>query len=298
MGSFNLTKYVVADGEGGYDFDTTQLERDIPHVVRAMDNVIDRTIYPLERQRQEALNKRRMGLGVMGLANAIEALGFAYGSGGFLFVQENIMQTIRNCVYEASTDLAKEKGAFPLFDKDKYWQGAFIKTLPHRIQARVYEYGIRNSHLLSVAPTGTISFCADYVSSGIEPVFSYGGKRRVIMPEGEIVVDVSDYGLREFGVRGKLSADVTAQEHINVLSVASKYVDSAVSKTCNVSPDMPWEDFKNLYMQAWKNGCKGCTTFNPGGKRMGILMAEPTAKKEPTEEACSIDPETGRRECT
>src|SRR5690606_14647868 len=152
--------------------------------------------------------------------------------------------------------------------------------------------------------TGTISFCADYVSSGIEPVFEYEGKRLVNMPEGQVTVDVSDYGFREFGVRGRLSHEVTAQEHIDVLAAASALVDSAVSKTCNIDGSMPWDDFKGLYVQAWERGCKGCTTFNKDGKRMGILLGKESPAEEETkvdedmpEAACFIDPETGRREC-
>lgn len=300
LGSFNLARYLIPY-EGKYCFNYIQLIADVPHVVRAMDNIIDRTIYPLEAQETEAKNKRRMGLGVTGLANAIEACGHSYGSEGFLAMQREIMTVIRDQCYIASADLAEEKGAFPMYQRDKYLDGHFVQTLPDEVQERIFVKGIRNSHLLSVAPTGTISLCANNVSSGIEPVFSHEIVRKVYAADGQgqTTVELTDYAVKFLNVRGKLAKDVTAQEHIDVLTVASLLVDSAVSKTCNVSPDMPWEDFKDIYMTAWSNGCKGCTTFNAGGKRMGILAeapAKPEAEVKP-EAACFVDPDTGRKEC-
>lgn len=295
LGSFNLPRYLYKF-EQDWFFNFGKLEQDIPHVVRAMDNIIDRTIYPMPEQEQEAKSKRRMGLGITGLANCLEAMGFPYGSKDFIAYQRLIMSTIRDACYMASADLAEEKGSFPLYDKEKYLAGEFIKTLPSGVQDAIREKGIRNSHLLSVAPTGTISLCANNVSSGIEPVFLHKMKRRIKATDnsGEIIVDLEDYGYKFLNSVGKTSADVTAQEHIEVLATASEFVDSAVSKTCNVDPSMPWEDFKDIYMQAWLRGAKGCTTFNAGGKRMGILMAD--TKKEP-EAACFVDPNTGRKEC-
>lgn len=299
LGSFNLPRYISYTDPDQVEFDWQQYRDDMPHAVRAMDNVIDRALYPLPQQRLEAMSKRRMGLGVTGLANAAEALGLPYGSPGFISFELEVFEELRNGTYLASIDLAHEKGAFPKFDRDLFLAGEFAKTLPDHVRAGIHEHGIRNSHLTSVAPTGTISFCADYVSSGIEPVFEYESRRKVIMPEGEVIVDVSDYGYREFGVHGKLSKDVTAQEHIDVLAAASGLVDSAVSKTCNVDGKIPWDDFKGLYQQAWERGCKGCTTFNEDGERMGILLsnADKTQPKLEPEATCFIDPSTGRREC-
>ena len=218
----------------------------------------------------------------------------------------------------ASTKLAREKGSFPKFDADLFLSGKFAKTLPDEVRHAIKTWGLRNSHLTSIAPTGTISFCADYVSSGIEPVFGfempdgsyqYEGKRLVNMSEGQISVDVSDYGFRNFGIRGRMAQTVTAQEHIDVLAAASVLVDSAVSKTCNVDGSMNWDDFKGLYVQAWERGCKGCTTFNKDGKRMGILLGKENPDEAAPEdeanletstiigESCSIDPNTGRRDC-
>lgn len=307
LGSFNLTKYVrpVADGkvlrdasEPRWEFDWQQLKLDIPVVVRAMDNVIDRARYPLPQQRAEAISKRRMGLGITGLANAAEALGMPYGSPEFVVWQDAVQQQIAVGSYLASCDLAEEKGPFPLFDAEKFLQSGFMQRMPKDVRDRVAEVGIRNSHLTSVAPTGTISLCADNCSSGIEPVFSYVTQRPVNTPHGQEIVEVEDYGVREFGVHGRLADDVSAEEHVAVLSAAQKWTDSSVSKTCNVDGSMPWDDFKNLYISAWQQGAKGCTTFNQDGKRLALLKAKPTQEKEPGGgEMCYIDFETGRREC-
>lgn len=304
LGSFNLVKYIFKDGAGRYAFDWDQYREDIPQVVRAMDNVVDRAIYPLPQQKQEAKDKRRMGLGITGLANAAEALGHEYGSPAFLAFEAEVLDTLRDESYLASAHIAKVKGSFPKFDKDKYLQGQFIKTIREDVRDAIAKYGIRNSHLTSIAPTGTISLCADNVSSGIEPVFAYSFDRTVIEFSGPRVETVEDYGARVFGVRGKACSRVTVQEHVAALTVAAQRVDSAVSKTCNVPSDISWEDFKNVYVSAWEGGAKGCTTFRLGGKRSGILVVkddggEPEADAPAEEPAsqCRIDPATGRREC-
>ncbi len=297
LGSFNLVKYVTAPTallHGDRYFNWDQLREDVPPVVRAMDNVVDRALYPLSQQRTEALAKRRMGLGVTGLANAAEVLGYPYGSADFLEFQLHVLEVLRDAAYLASVDLASEKGSFPKFDRDMFLAGEHAKTLSDEVRGAIHRHGLRNSHLTSIAPTGTISFCADYVSSGIEPVFEYEGQRLVNMPDGQRLVEVSDYGFREFGVRGRLAADVTAQEHIDVLAAASVLVDSSVSKTCNVDDSMPWESFKGLYQQAWERGCKGCTTFNRDGKRMGMLLSKVDSESDAV---CHIDPVSGQRDC-
>jgi len=299
LGSFNLVKYIYKDGSGRYAFDWDQYREDIPHVVRAMDNVVDRAIYPLPQQKEEAKNKRRMGLGITGLANAGEALGYEYGSPEFLAFEAKVLDTLRDEAYLASAHIAKVKGSFPLFDKDKYLQGQFIKTLREDVRDAIAKYGIRNSHLTSIAPTGTISLCADNVSSGIEPVFAYSFDRTVQEFDGPRVETVHDYGARVFGVRGKTASRVTVEEHVAVLTTAARRVDSAVSKTCNVPSDISWEDFKNVYVRAWEGGAKGCTTFRLGGKRSGVLVAKDDGSEAAEEPAsqCRIDPVTGRREC-
>lgn len=302
LGSFNLAKYVIAKTsltqKGRWAFDWDQFQTDIAPVVRALDNVIDRTHYPLDEQRQEAQSKRRMGIGITGLANAAEALGHAYGSRAFLEFEHKVLTILRDFSYAASVKLAREKGAFPLFDSLRYGQSKFIQTLDTELQVEIAAHGIRNSHLTSIAPTGTISYTADNVSSSIEPVFMVHGQRKMKLNGGEVIVDVVDYGFKTFGVEPKTADLVTADEHVDVLCTAANLVDSAVSKTCNVSPDMPWEDFKGLYVRAFENGAKGCTTFNPGGKRLGIFTAKKRQDVSEDEGAsCTFDPESGRRSC-
>lgn len=298
LGSFNLTKYITFDGNR-FSFNWSLLREDIPHVVRALDNVIDDALYPLPEQELEAKSKRRMGIGITGLANAAEVLGFLYGSPEFIRFENDVLEMIRDYAYITSTELAAEKGKFPLLD-DRYFNGKFIKGLNTDIQALIKKFGIRNSHLTSIAPTGTISLTADNISSSIEPVFGYGFDRTIQTFDGEKIERVEDYGYRVFGVKGKTADKVTAAEHISVLVNAANRVDSAVSKTCNVSPTMPWTDFKQLYINAWEGGAKGCTTFNSGGKRFGILTPVQEAEEAIEQEevgGCSIDSNTGRKSC-
>jgi ribonucleoside-diphosphate reductase alpha chain len=293
LGSLNLVKYLV--GSVGRSFDWDQFTADIPHVVRAMDNVVDRAIYPLYEQEKEAKSKRRMGLGITGLANALEALGYEYGSEEFLHMEAEILEALMIESYRASVELAKEKGPFPAFDAKQYLQSGFIQSHQELFEDEgiiegIKQHGIRNSHLLSIAPTGTISVAADNVSSGIEPVFAYEADRTYIGPDNvERTVRVKDYGAEFLGVKGKRSSEVTAQEHVAVLTTAQRWVDSAVSKTCNVTGDMPWEDFKQIYFEAWERGAKGCTVFNADGERMAMLVE--------VDASCALDHESGRMQC-
>lgn len=316
LGSFNLTKYVSKDEEGFWTFDFDRFKLDIPIVVRAMDNVVDRATYPLVAQEEEAKNKRRMGLGLTGVANAIEALGYTYGSSGFLKTLETIMVTLRDTAYRTSIDLSREKGSFPLFDSTNYLVSEFSLTLPDDIRHGIRKHGIRNSHLLSIAPTGTISLSADNVSSGIEPVFSLFYDRTIQTFDGPKVERVEDYGYNVFGVKGKTADELSVFDHVKVLNLASQFVDSACSKTCNVGDEVTWEDFRDVYMRAYDGGASGCTTFRASGKRYGILNA--AASEDIAEEdekqldlfidedvkpqsveggACYYDAETGLRSC-
>lgn len=296
LGSFNLTQYIKEE-EGTRYFDYHSFEKDIPHVVRMVDNIIDDAIFPLPEQHEEAVSKRRMGLGVTGLANAAEALGFPYGSPIMLEFTRKVLETLRNASYMASVELAKERGPFPLFDRDKYIDGKFVQTLPREVKKAIYQNGIRNSHLTSIAPCGTISLTSDNVSSGLEPVFSLETERTVALPDGTVEVTLKDYAYETWGVKGKESKDVTAQEHIEVLKAAVPYIDSAISKTCNVGDEVTWDEFKNIYIQAWEAGAKGCTTFRPSGKRFGILNTKQEEEEHEEGTACYIDPETGQKEC-
>lgn len=303
LGSYNAVQYLTGD-PGNYSFDYDLLISDIPQVVRAMDNIIDRSKYPLIQQKVEAQNKRRMGLGVTGLANAIEAMGHPYGTKGFLEIQDRIQSTITRECYRASALLAKEKGAFPLYDEDRYLEGEFIKTLDDETQGMIRKYGIRNSHLTSIAPTGTISFTADNISSGIEPVIAYEQSRRVIMKEGNRIVTVPDYGVDRLGVHGRTVTDgnITAAEHVAVLCTAQKHTDSAVSKTCNVPADFGFDEFKDIYTMAYEGGAKGLTTYRPAGAYDEPIQAAKEQEADKADrsdqmegEACGFDPVTGQR---
>ena len=303
LGSFNLTKYVTDNS-----FDYTTFKRDIPHVVRAMDNVIDRTIYPLKEQEDEAKNKRRMGLGVTGLANAGELLGYQYGSEEFLEWAESVFKLLRNGTYRASADLAEEKGAFPLYD-NKLLKSGFAKTLPYKLKKRISQNGLRNSHLTSIAPTGTISLVADNISGGIEPVFSHYYDRTIQTFDGAKVERVEDYAYQR-GISGRTAGSLSTDEHLAVLALAQHYVDSACSKTINVGDNVSYAEFKEIYEKAWEQGVKGCTTFRASGKRYGILNeaveeeaessseTEEVVETEGTAQACFFDPLTGARECS
>ena len=295
LGSFNLTQYVDIENK---EFDFAKFKRDIPHVVRAQDNIIDRTIYPLREQEDEAKNKRRMGLGITGLANALELIGLPYGSPSFLGATEKILTVLRNETYRASAHLAEEKGAFPLYRED-YLKGGFIKTLPYSIRGLIKKHGIRNSHLTSIAPTGTISLISDNVSGGIEPTFSHFYDRTIQTFDGPFVERVEDYAFSR-GCKGRTANEISVRDHLAVLSLSQAYVDSAVSKTCNVGDDVTFVQFKNVYYKAWEDGCKGVTTFRAAGKRYGILNEVEETESDETEEveACFIDPQTGQKECS
>lgn len=295
LGSTNLVKYLKKDDNGLYYIDVEELAGDIPWIVRSMDNIVDRARYPLLAQKTEAQNKRRLGLGMTGVANALEACGYSYGSPEFIDEWLKIGNRFTRECYLASIELAKEKGAFPLFDAEKYLQSEFIKTLDDDVQKLIGQYGIRNSHLTSIAPTGSISFGADNISSGVEPVFAYKAKRSIIHLDGTRIVEVDDYGVRFLGIKGKTSAEVTPAEHVAVLTATQSFIDSAVSKTCNVPNDIEWEAFKDIYLQAWEGGVKGCTTYRAGCLREGIMVA--INDEEPDDGACVIDPDTNERSC-
>lgn len=285
-----------------YEIDLDTLALAVRAMVRAFDNVIDKTVYPLPAQAKEAKLKRRMGIGVTGMANALEIMGLPYGTEAYIAAQGAILQRVRDCAYRASAELAAEKAPFPLWDRDLYAQGEFFRRLPDDIQALALKNGLRNGLLTSIAPTGTISMAADNVSSGIEPVFSIRAERTILTPDGERKFDVVDAAEQFYNVRGRTASEVAPSDHVAVLCAAQQYVDSAISKTINVTgqisgqgPGTTYEEFKGLYWQAWKGGAKGCTTFNSTGKRMGILRAIPEAGAEG--EACMIDPATGVRTC-
>lgn len=301
LGSFNLVKYLRTAGAlrdattPGWYFDYDQLMVDIPPVVRAMDNVCDRARFPLPAQKVEAQSKRRMGLGVTGLANAGEAMGLPYGSPGFLTFTAKVLEIIRNSCYMVSANLAKEKGSFSWYDSEKYMAGEFVNTLPDEVRWTMQKFGMRNSHLTSIAPTGTISMTADNVSSGLEPVIYHSAKRKINTPDGQMEVIVNDYGVENFGVKGRIAESVSPAEHVAVLCAAQPFVDSAISKTCNVDAKTGYSNFRDLYRIAHKGGAKGLTTYNKDGLR-GSIMSDASAPEVPEGAVCTRD-EAGNREC-
>ncbi len=304
LGSLNLVKYIEKnayasyDGSIGYHFNSHKFTKDIFTAVRALDRVIDISLFPLEEQRVEAQSKRRMGLGITGLANTLEILGYRYGTEDSISFTRSMMTMLRNTAYTASVELAKEKGPFPLFDKEQFVKSEFVQTLPLHIQEDIQKYGIRNSHLISIAPTGTISLTADNVSSGIEPPFNLEYTRQIQLGfEGVKVETVKDYAWHFYGVKGRTANEISAQEHVAMLNTVAYYVDQAVSKTCNVGEEVGWEQFKDIYMQAWKGKAKGVTTFREAGKRFGILNNIKPSNDNEVSGACIIDLETGKKSC-
>lgn len=288
LGALNVSRFFDWTGTK-WEFNYERFTAAIHAFVPSLDNVIDRTGYPLPEQLEEAKLKRRMGVGVMGMST-IEILGHEYGSSDYIEVQSKILETLRNECYRASINRAKTHGAFPLFDRDKFMAGKNVQRLPSFIQDELYEHGIRNGTLTTVAPTGTTSLSiGDNVAGGIEPVFSHHVKRKIRNTDGTFrQVVVTDYMLEKFGVYGTTANEVSAKRHVDVLTAAQYYIDSAISKTINYSGSR--EDFDDVYMRAYKGGAKGCSTFNINGFRDGILEA--------TGSACTIDPDTGHKTCS
>jgi len=214
-----------------------------------------------------------------------------YGSDEYLVFQDVVLDTLAAEAYRASALLAAEKGPFPLYDEEKFLASKFVQTLPSDVQNLIRTHGIRNSHLLSIAPTGTNSLCADNVSSGIEPVFAHSFERTIKTDDGDRREIVKDWAYHNHGVLGRTADECSPADHVNVLIRASARVDSAVSKTINIGDHVTWGEFRDVYMAAWKGGCKGCTTFRKAGKRYGILNVVVD------ETACYIDPATGKKEC-
>ena len=292
LGSINLAKLVRHPFEERAALDETELARLAKIAVRLLDDVIDISRYPLPTQRHEAHAKRRIGLGVTGLADALIFCRARYGSPQSVTLIDRWLEVLSHAAYEASTELAQEKGAFPLFDREKYLARPNIQKLPQAIRDRIGAYGIRNALITSIAPTGTISLFADNVSSGIEPVFAYSYTRKILLADGTREEEtVTDHAYRKFcGLYGEeaLLPDyfVNAQtlspgEHLAVQAAAQRHIDSSISKTINVPGDIAFEAFKDIYLKAYDMGCKGCTTYRPNAVTGSVLAAEPKAVEEP-----------------
>jgi ribonucleoside-diphosphate reductase alpha chain len=304
LGSLNLARLIERPFAPGARLDLDRLRRLVPDCVRMMDNVIDISLFPLPQQRQEALAKRRIGLGVTGLADALIMCGLRYGAPEAVAAVEGWMAAIRHEAYRASAALAAEKGPFPLFDRDAYLAGETIRSLDEQVRGEIARVGIRNALLTSIAPTGTISLFADNVSSGIEPVFSFRHARRLLMPDGgrreEEVVDYA-YRLfrRQHGEHTPLPdyfVDAQAllpEDHLVMQSAVQRHVDSSISKTINVPADIPFDRFKNVYLQAYAQGCKGCTTYRPNEVTGAVLAPRPSAFEGAVPDSPGLDPGRG-----
>ncbi|MDF2368622.1 adenosylcobalamin-dependent ribonucleoside-diphosphate reductase [Sneathiella sp.] len=286
LGSVNLTRMVVHPFEKKAAIDLKKLDGVVRDAIRMMDNVVDISGYPLPEQANEARAKRRIGLGITGLADALIMCGVRYGSDKALALTRKWMAQIQRSAYLASANLAEEKGAFPLFDKEKYLDGETINTLDKDIREAIAEKGIRNALVTSVAPTGTISLLADNISSGIEPVFSFSYTRNVLMPDDtRKSEEVTDYALRLF--RRLKGADeplpdyfvdaqvLTPPDHVRMQAAVQEYIDSSISKTINCPEDISFENFKDIYLQAYEQGCKGCTTYRPNDITGAVLELKP-----------------------
>jgi ribonucleoside-diphosphate reductase alpha chain len=289
LGSINLAALVRNPFDAEARLDMAELERLVPVAIRLMDNVVDVSGFPLPQQTAEAKAKRRIGLGVTGLADALIMCGARYGSSAAVALTDIWMKAIQRAAYLASADLAAEKGSFPLYDRDRFMAGENVAGLDEDVRAKIAQQGVRNGTLTAIAPTGTISLFADNVSSGLEPVFSFKYTRNVLMPDGSRVSEeVTDYAYRLFHkLKGETAplpeAFVDAQQltpgdHVIMQAAVQKYIDASISKTINCPADLPFEAFKDVYMQAYELGCKGCTTYRPN-VITGAVLEVKDAKK-------------------
>ena len=296
LGSINLARLVKNPFEKDAELDPEAMQELVATAVRMMDNVVDASNFPLPEQAQEAQNKRRIGLGVTGLADALLMLGLEYGTDDAAQQTEAWLKAIARAAYLASVELAKEKGPFPLFEAEPYLNSGNMLNMDEDVRGAIREHGIRNALLTSIAPTGTISLYAGNVSSGIEPVFAYAYTRKVLQKDGsrteEEVVDYAVQMYREkFGAGAKLpSYFVNAQTlapaaHVKMQAAAQKWIDSSISKTINCPEDISFDDFKDVYMQAWDQGCKGCTTYRPNDVTGSVLSVSESADTAPGETA-------------
>ena len=302
LGPIILTNFVRnpfgAGGDAAFDFDA--FEQVVATQVRALDNVLDVTFWPLEQQRNESADKRRIGVGFTGLGNALTMLKLRYDREDGRAMATEIARRMRDAAYRASVELAKEKGAFPKFKADGYLaEGTFASRLPDDIQADIRQHGIRNSHLLSIAPTGTVSLAfADNASNGIEPAFSWGYKRNKREADGsKSSYTVEDHAFRLYRSlvdstvssddTGKLpdyfvnALEMSAQDHVAMMQAVQPFVDTSISKTVNIPEDYPYDSFKDLYRQAWQAGLKGLATYRPNSILGAVLETTPAKKDEP-----------------
>jgi ribonucleoside-diphosphate reductase alpha chain len=295
LGSINLARLIERPFEPDAALNERQLADLTATAVRMMDNVIEVSRYPLPEHEAEARAKRRIGLGITGLADALILCGARYGGREAVALTERWLSVLRRAAYLASAALAAEKGAFPLFDREKYLAGKTVAELDADVREAIARHGIRNALLTSVAPTGTISLFADNVSSGLEPVFSFRYVRHVLMPDGSRrEEEVSDYAYRLYRrLKGEdaplTDAFVDAQalrplDHLIMQATVQKYIDSSISKTINCPESISFEDFKDIYAQAYDLGCKGCTTYRPNDITGAVLEVREERKRREAEQ--------------
>jgi ribonucleoside-diphosphate reductase alpha chain len=288
LGSINLARLIEHPFTSGASLDRAKLEARMKVAVRFLDNVIDISNYPLEAQRKEALSKRRIGLGITGLADALIFAGMRYGTPEAAKLAGSWMSIIQNAAYAASAELAAEKGAFPLFDAKRFLESPNVAALDPAVREAIRRHGVRNGCLTSIAPTGTISLLAGNVSSGVEPVFDYRYTRRLLAKDGTSHEQaIEDYAhaqfQRQFGARAPLpetfvrAGELTPAEHLAMQAALQPHIDSAISKTINCPEDIPFEAFKDVYLEAYALGLKGCTTYRPNPVTGAVLqsVAEP-----------------------
>ncbi len=290
LGSIDLTRFVRAPFEEKTHFDFAGFAELCKTAVRMLDNVLDATVWPLPQQEQEMRSKRRVGLGYTGLGDALVMLNLRYDTAEAREMARKISEALRDASYEASCELARERGAFPLFNADLYLSSPrFASRLPAALKDKIRAHGLRNSHLLSIAPTGTISLAfADNASNGIEPAFSWHYTRKKRMPDGSFKeYAVEDHAWRLYrhlkGAEAPLSPafvtalEMSAQAHASMVAAVAPYIDTAISKTVNVPADYPYADFQDLYLQAWQAGLKGLATYRPNSVLGSVLSVTPTA---------------------
>jgi ribonucleoside-diphosphate reductase alpha chain len=294
LGSINLARLIDNPFTSQARLDQARLEQLTATAVRFLDNAIDISNYPLEAQRREAQAKRRIGLGVTGLADALILCGVRYGTPEAAVLAKRWMAAIERAAYRASAELAAEKGTFPLYDADRFLAAPNVRRLPDDVRAAIARHGIRNGLLTSIAPTGTISLLAGNVSSGIEPVFDFRYERRVLERDGSARTErVEDYAhalyRQAFGASAPLTdAFATAEElapgaHLMMQAALQAHVDSSISKTINCPADLSFEAFKDVYLEAYALGLKGCTTYRPNAVTGAVLSRSAGAK--PAEDA-------------
>ena len=299
LGSLNLVRFIERPFAGNARIRFDSLQDAAQLAVRFLDNVIDVSGFPLPQQQQQALQSRRIGLGITGLADALIMLGIRYGSSQSFELAARVMQTICHAAYRGSVQLAREKGSFPAFDAERYLQGRFVQSLPEDIREAIAAAGLRNSHLVAIAPTGTISLLANNVSSGLEPVFESRYRRRIRQPDGSLQEhELVDYACRlwqgEHGQETLPPAFIDAhalspQLHLQMQAVMQPYVDNAISKTINIPADFAMSDYQSVFEQAYQLGLKGCTAFRPNPVTGSVLSADDDGRVHP--HCCDIDRE-------